>query len=785
MKISFDTKTVSLSIGEFSEFTVAPVSSGDVRGGGLWRAQVGTSWHGELRTRSASERPGACFEVPVGGRWIHKDWIVELQGRIDQVLPDGDDVLLREVKTVTFPLPASESDLRETHPAYFRQLAAYQSLYRFSYRDREQFELPRAEIFFLEIGTGLSQAVPLGPEDKDLFENQVASLVEFLQLRESHLRRLRTCRILSPFPEPRPGQEDVSDRLAHAVRKNSILLFHAPTGFGKTGYLLEMALNELKDGRVTRIVYLTGKSTGQIQVLRQLGAMLPEDAPVSCIQVRNKKDHCINSVFHCFRETCPYLDDLEVRWKKSGLCALMFSDQTELTLDRLRDSGKRASVCPYEITRMALAGADIWVGDYNYVFSPSTRSFFHERPGFDPARTFLIIDEAHNLPSRVADNHSVRIGVEEARDVLTEFTFKPVPPGILRSWETFIDLLSGLRPCDRINPSSEAAIRSAARNLGEQFLSTPPDYASMSPETLQRIDHAAGLTHLLDNPDIEKLLWVPREGVLQLTCLDASIPLGETLRSFRSAALASATFGPHDHFIRECGLEDTTDSVARVEAHAPWRSGAYDLAVDLRADTRFRQRARHMPVMAETVARLCRRASGPVAVFFPSYRYARDLLDELESRFSEIRVSLQERRDSLAEQTSFIEESLLLSDALFLILGSSYTESIDLLGGRIEYALVAGPALPEVNAVQKARMESGRDGDEADRNERFRSVYQIPGMRKVNQAIGRLVRAPGHRARILLLCRRFAETSYRELLNPDLRPTTWIATDEDLETWLE
>lgn len=105
------------------------------------------------------------------------------------------------------------------------------------------------------------------------------------------------------------------------------------------------------------------------------------------------------------------------------------------------------------------------------------------------------------------------------------------------------------------------------------------------------------------------------------------------------------------------------------------------------------------------------------------------------------------------------------------------------MGGRVRHALVAGPALPEVNAVQKARMEEAQRGG-IDRDTAFRRVYQLPGMTKVNQALGRLVRAPGHHARILLHCRRFAEPAYAELLAPAYQGGVTLTTDTDLAAWL-
>ena len=143
--------------------------------------------------------------------------------------------------------------------------------------------------------------------------------------------------------------------------------------------------------------------------------------------------------------------------------------------------------------------------------------------------------------------------------------------------------------------------------------------------------------------------------------------------------------------------------------------------------------------------------------------------------------SWQPKLPDLAAQSAWVEESLKLADALFLVLGSSFAEGIDLLGGRITHAMVVGPALPEVNAVQKARLAAlaglGREAA-------FRRVYQIPGLQKVNQALGRLVRAPGQHAKVLLHCCRFAEPSYAGLLATDYQMFTEIAAEAELLNWL-
>jgi Rad3-related DNA helicase len=227
-----------------------------------------------------------------------------------------------------------------------------------------------------------------------------------------------------------------------------------------------------------------------------------------------------------------------------------------------------------------------------------------------------------------------------------------------------------------------------------------------------------------------------------------------------------------------------------VTAHTPWRDHAYDIAYDSRVDTTYQQRARHAGTTADTIAALHAASQGSsfkaqgssaVAVFFPSYAYAESLSATLGQRHPHLRVALQPRLSDLAAQTAWVDESLAFSDALFLVLGSSFAEGIDTLGGRISHAMVVGPALPEVNAVQRARVDAlGVLGREA----AFQRVYQIPGIQKVNQALGRLVRAPGHHAKVILHCRRFLEPAYASLLDRDYQFGETISNPADLATWL-
>ena len=866
MEFDLDQRTASLSISEFSAFSIGPREPSDHTGAqGLWRARLGTRWHQELRATTATATPAAAFEIPLSGQVFHAGWTLTLTGRIDQFLPlvpatattAARPAILREIKTTLDPLPAPEEDLRAAHPDYFAQLATYLALRRIA----DPSEKLRGELLFVEAGSGFLQTIVFTAADEAPFRVQLERVTEFLNLRLRARERLRTLSFRSPFPTLRDGQQTTQADLSAALAQHRYVLFTAPTGFGKTGALLDCALGAMKSGRYARLLYLTSKATGQLQVLRTLLSMTKpichligdkpsasapaagsvsaptsvighssldighsaSDAatPVAAWHVRPKHEHCLDPVCFCQRREFNHPDSVAQRWQRSGLSRFYLFENLPRDVDTLRAAGQAAQICPYEITRTALAFQDVWVGDYNYVFAPANRGLFYNQPGFNPAETLLVIDEAHNLPARAADARSHTVFADDAHRVLSELDHVRAPRPLQRAWETWTLLLASIQPCDALDLAQEDDLADALRQLADALALTPLDYETIEQPVRECLWEIPALAEWFTQP-FPRLIWSPRVGELRLTCLDAALPTGEILRDYAGVIFATATPGPAQTFAEACGLKgragplgppstplatdstishssfDIRHSVTSVTALTPWRDHAYDIAYDIRVDTTFQQRARHAPTTADTIATLhaassaairhssfdIRHSTAPraVAVFFPSYAHAESIATVLNQRHPHLRVALQPRLSDLAAQSAWVDESLAFTDALFLVLGSSFAEGIDTLGGRISHAMVVGPALPEVNAVQRARLDAlsalGRDAA-------FQRVYQIPGLQKVNQALGRLVRAPGQHAKVILHCRRFIEPAYASLLDRDYQFGETLATAADLAIWLQ
>jgi Rad3-related DNA helicase len=776
-------RQVSLSVGEFAGFRQRIGSLQNQRHAkDPWRMQRGQAWHQSEHTALAESNKEGRSEYPIEAKWQHQGWLIKLRGRVDQIeFTEPNDCLIREIKTVGTALPQTEPKLRTHYGDYFNQLATYMVLAGVMPATAEKSI--SGELLFIDPSSGIRQCCALTPSQAlDLFHQQLTQWLTFLSQRERSWMRRKNLKLNPAFANWREGQEAVLISLQEQLGDPRPLLFEAPTGFGKTGVILQHALEGLREQRFERIIYLTGKSTGQLETLRQIQQMAQEGLLI--IPMRNRQEHAQA----CFcqgggdpricNEACQTNgnDPGEVHDPES------YFNNGVFDVEAARTIGASKKLCPYSLTRSLLPFADVWIGDFNYLFAPSGKTVFTDCPGFQPQQTLLIIDEAHNLPERVASALELQLDaltlsqtIAAANDLGTRWHDATALPA-LENW------LQGCLQNEALDLSQLYDLTDLLEHVCDclQRSAIPWDQLDLA-----AADCLASLPRWLTGLEADMqdwLCWAPHSTCLRLTCLDPANEIATAIAPFAKTVLMSATLQPFNDFANACGLTEG-DTIA-LEGMADWRKGAYRVAVDCRVDTRLKSRAKHYAQTAETLIACCNiNAQLPIAAFFPSYRYAEAVREYIAVLDPGLRVALQPRGETLAGQADFIDTALLMSDVLFLILGSGFSEGIDQLGGRINRIVVVSPSLPEVNAIQNARMQRLRTMTH-DRDEAFHQLYRIPGMRKIRQALGRVVRAPGQHAEVLLHCQRFAEKANIALLSPDYASQSIIRTNAHLLEWL-
>jgi len=760
MRIDVKARRIEVSAQEFATFRPGP---GAGAGGSPWRAEAGRQWHETLRKHAEAEGRGWTFEQPVTCELTALGWTVCIAGRTDQWLEAEGVVRIREIKTVSVSLPRRPEFLHGRYAHHFLQLGAYCHAARL----RPDIGQVVGELVFVDPTDGSKQTLPLPDSAEADLLAQAETLAAHAENRRASHARLLALPDRLPFKEPRPEWLQACADLDQATMESPIRLMVAPTGFGKTSAALRHGLALLRSGRAGRLLYLTGKGTGQIQVLAEL-RRLAKPGELRALVLRPRAEHEIDGL-----SDDP--DEIRRNWARAGIDPqALLADGAELR--RIRELGRLAGVPPWDITKAMLAHAEVVICDYNYVFSPRNRSALETVPGWNDGDTVLVVDEAHNLPERAAECLSLRDDAQSAADFAFTLAAAKAPEPWCATMQAWADFLHRLPKSDGLSPDDRAEARTIAEKMSLLGAAFPLDTDTLPEEARGGVWNAALWAQRLEESDLGWLLWSPRPGLLNLDCLTAAKATGERLAAFAHVLLMTATPGPRGALAAECGLDP--EVLTRVDAVAPWRREAYTVAIDGRVDTRLKTRDTHAPRTAGALVDLS--AEGPVAAFFPSYRYAEAIAAEIKRLHPAAVVALQPRGLGPDGTARFVEEALEGNPILCLILGGSLGEGVDMLGGRIRSAVVVGPALPEVNALQEARRKMHvQDGAE----DAFALAYVRPGMRKVNQALGRLVRAPGHTARVLLHCRRFADETYKNLLSTEYGDPEVLTDDDEFRRW--
>jgi Rad3-related DNA helicase len=767
MEWDWQNRRVRLSVGELARFSLL---AGADSGAGRWRAELGQHWHSVLRRQAEAGDEGWSFEQPVKGRLQQDRWTFDLAGRIDQFRPDPGQPLVREVKTISINLPVDTATLRDAYPQHCHQAMIYAFLLSGGHT------LPAVEVLFIDIQSGISQALSLDDTDWHRLQAHLAAVARTLETRRGHFARLRKLEIPRPFAEWRVGQPETRSALKQHLETGQSLLLEAPTGFGKTALVMEQGLRLLAGGKVERILLLTGRNTGHEPLLRQLAAFKTAMPELAVHALRSRKDHALDPAMEDGMSYAEMID----RWLASGLSAESLLLEGIQNLETVRLLGQRHGIPPWALSRMLLPAADVWVADFNYLFDPGVSGMIEGIPTYHPERTLLIVDEAHNLPDRVAASHSHAFPRKHLETILTEVQFARFPGTLPRLLDQLVAFVRRQAVTDQLDPPDEADFVSLLREIAEAFLESRFDENELSDSSRDWLWSLPLCLADWDHPDLPVQLFCPSPGRVEMACLDASRVIGPVLRRFHQCLLMSATLRPWEAFQDAIGI-DGDDRFARVVGDSPWLMDCFEVIADARVDTRYRHRDRHLDTTLYTIGETALDGAGCMAVFFPSYRYAEQVLERMPFRYPSLRCALQPRDLALEQQQDFLRQALLTEDVLLLVLGSRFSEGIDALGGEVTRVIVVSPALPEFNALQRAR-----EARFTRRGEAFRRIYLMPGMRKISQALGRLVRDPRHRARVLLHGRRFAEAAYQDLLPDFLQPSVIVENDRDFrKSWLD
>lgn len=712
--------------------------------------------------RKIQSRMGTNYtaEVPLKIQMPCDGFVLQIEGRADGVLKDDGKVLIDEIKGILRSLEHLEAPV----PVHLAQAKCYAYIYavqnslkcidvQMTYCQMETEEIRRfcQEFEFQELQTWFQDLVTQ-------YEKWAKFEIEWRNVRNDSIRQIEF-----PFPY-REGQRDLVVSVYRTILRKKKLFIQAPTGVGKTMATVFPAVRAVGEGLGEKIFYLTAKTIMRT-VAEQAFSLLKEKGLLyKTITLTAKEKICFCEEAECNPDACPYAKGHFDRVNDAVFDLITHSG--DWSREVLEEQAKKHMVCPFEMSLDVSNWADAVICDYNYAFDPQAhlKRFFSES---GKGEYLFLIDEAHNLVERGREMYSASLYKEDLLEVrkLVKAEDPKLAKGLSECNQQFLELK---RECEHYQIlKSVSHIVLKLMNV----LSKLEDYLEECKDAEKKkrvLDFYFAVRSFLNVHDIMDENYVifsemMEDGRFQikLFCVNPAVNLQNYLEQGNSTIFFSATLLPVHYYKKLLSVEK--DDYA-VYAHSSFPQENKFLFIGTDVSTRYTRRgestyqrfARYIAVMAE-------QKKGNYMAFFPSYRFLEEVhtcflecVDHEVDSICQVSYMDEEQREEFLEEFEQEREKSLVA---FCVMGGIFSEGIDLTDDKLIGAVIAGTGLPQVCTEREILKQYFNAAD----MDGFDYAYLYPGMNKVLQSAGRVIRTESDRGVILLLDDRFRAMRYREV----------------------
>lgn len=712
--------------------------------------------------RKIQSRMGTNYtaEVPLKIQMPCDGFVLQIEGRADGVLKDDGKVLIDEIKGILRSLEHLEAPV----PVHLAQAKCYAYIYavqnslkcidvQMTYCQMETEEIRRfcQEFEFQELQTWFQDLVTQ-------YEKWAKFEIEWRNVRNDSIRQIEF-----PFPY-REGQRDLVVSVYRTILRKKKLFIQAPTGVGKTMATVFPAVRAMGEGLGEKIFYLTAKTITRT-VAEQAFSLLKEKGLLyKTITLTAKEKICFCEEAECNPDACPYAKGHFDRVNDAVFDLITHSG--DWSREVLEEQAKKHMVCPFEMSLDVSNWADAVICDYNYAFDPQAhlKRFFSES---GKGEYLFLIDEAHNLVERGREMYSASLYKEDLLEVrkLVKAEDPKLAKGLSECNQQFLELKRECEHYQILKSVSHIALKLM------NVLSKLEDYLEECKDAEKKkrvLDFYFAVRSFLNIHDIMDENYVifsemMEDGRFQikLFCVNPAVNLQNYLEQGNSTIFFSATLLPVHYYKKLLSVEK--DDYA-VYAHSSFPQENKFLFIGTDVSTRYTRRgestyqrfARYIAVMAE-------QKKGNYMAFFPSYRFLEEVhtcflecVDHEVDSICQVSYMDEEQREEFLEEFEQEREKSLVA---FCVMGGIFSEGIDLTDDKLIGAVIAGTGLPQVCTEREILKQYFNAAD----MDGFDYAYLYPGMNKVLQSAGRVIRTESDRGVILLLDDRFRAMRYREV----------------------
>lgn len=742
---------------------------GDLDNGGRsgHTALEGARIHRKLQAAAGYEYQKEVF-LKIESQLGEDQLIVE--GRADGIFKKDDRWVIDEIKTSEVAFEDLSEDQIEL---FFFQAMVYAYIYG---TEQQVTEIDVQLTYYQTTEELITRQVRhyTLTELEDFYQNLIQEYHKWLlfqeEWREKRNASLQT--LVFPYEGYRKGQRELAVAAYKTLKTKQKLFVEAPTGTGKTISTLFPALKALGEDEADRIFYLTAKTiTRQVaeealKRLDQIGAQVKVITLTAKDKIAFAEENTQNP------EDNPYSKGYYNR-VNDGVWDLLHHENL-ITREVIEHYARKHMLSPFEFSLDISLWCDVIIGDYNYLFDPTVylRRFFEE----NEEEYFFLIDEAHNLVSRSREMYSAQLS-----SLKGELLYEKIGKEHQKLRRALNKVTKEFKKIDGIGKEdgwtfhhqqapAEQLVKTlyALQEKIKEWLAAFPEDSAHEPILEYYFDllHFLKISEFYDDHYETTIQRSANELIIKQFCMEPAPFLKDSLNKGKASILFSASLSPLSYYQEVLGGEA---EALRYKLPSPFEEQQQKILITNYIQTTYQKRQESLPNIVAAVYQMVETKVGNYMVFFPSYRYLDEAVDLFKETYPEINVLIQDTKMDEAEREAFLEKFVAdpeRSLVAFCVLGGIFSEGIDLKGTRLIGTAIVGVGLPQLNPEQ----ELIRSYYDEKNHQGFDYAYQLPGMNKVLQAAGRVIRGSHDHGVVLLLDQRFNTTRYKKLF-----PLHWHA----------